>query len=100
MVACWELPTTLLLALIAVNLEPLIRCSDGRWRSAARQFPSGGIADEDMEELGIGRLVEFFRSGAIVTDRGRAYLQNSNLRGEFAQAPARLATREAHYSMQ
>jgi hypothetical protein len=100
MVAFWDLPTSVLLGLIAANLEPLVRCSDGRWRSCRRGVPNHGLAWEDVEDLERGRLVECWCDGAVITDLGRTLLSSMRSSGTSLQTPARLTDREAHPSLQ
>ena len=99
MTAFWELPKTHLLVLMAAQLEPLMRCSDGRWRSVAKHFPVEGLAETDIDEVEAERLIEFCPLGAIVTERGRRMLDGDADMPHF-QIGARQAEREAHRSVQ
>ena len=75
MVAYWELSKTHLLVLLAANLEPLKRFSDGRWRTADRHFPPEGLAATDVEELEANGFVECYPGSALISDKGRAVLK-------------------------
>jgi hypothetical protein len=101
MAAFWELPKAHLLVLMAAQLEPLRRCSDGRWRSVARHFPVEGIEEVDIDEVEAEKLIEFCPLGAIVTERGRRMLDGGREDGGGVfQTGALLAEREAHRSVQ
>jgi hypothetical protein len=99
MTAFWELPKSHLLVLMAAQLEPLRRCSDGRWRSVAKHFPVEGLSEIDIDEVEAEKLIEFCPLGAIVTERGRRVMDGGEVGGIF-QTGARLAEREAHRSVQ
>ncbi|MBV9569668.1 MAG: hypothetical protein JO056_00300 [Alphaproteobacteria bacterium] len=102
MIAYWDLRKGQLLALIAANLEPLRKCSDGRWRSLARCFPADGLSQDDLDEVESEQLIEYCPLGAIITDKGRAVLYPRTA----AELPAALTAARAsedhaaHHSLQ
>ena len=95
-----ELSTDQLLALMTVNLGPIWKCSDRRWRSARRGFPADGIDDDDVYVLGREGLIELSGSVAIATDCGRELLQTGEWLRPFAAATARSGTQSPHMSLQ
>jgi len=95
-----ELSTDQLLALMTVNIGPIWRCSDRRWRSAWRGFPADGMADDDITFLSREGLIEWTGSVAIATDSGRSVLQTGQWLRPFAAVPARSGTQSAHMSLQ
>jgi len=94
------LPAGELLALIAVNLEPLRKCSDGLWRSATRNFPADGITENQVATLCANGLVEWCQDVAIVTDAGRSSPQTGIWTKNFPATPARAGNLAAHFSLQ
>ncbi len=98
---CEGLSSDQILALIAVNYAPIVRCDDGRWRSLWNNFPSNGIADEDVRVLSHRALVELGPWGAIVTDHGLSVLKASHSwTKSFTAVPARAGTHQPHRSLQ
>jgi len=96
-----EITSDQILALIAVNYGPIQRCRDGRWRSLWNNFPSTGIADEDVQVLSHRALVEVGPWGAIVTVAGLSALKESHsATRSFVAVPARSGTHEPHRSLQ
>jgi hypothetical protein len=98
MIALWELPQGLLLGLLAADLEPLMRCSDGRWRSVERFFPPEGLSHTNVKRLEAEHLIERSSGLAILTDQGKTLLRNSQWSAEFPKVPA--VSNEPHLSLQ
>lgn len=99
--ACENLSTNQLLALVAANIAPLVRCSDGRWRASWRNFPDSGVAETEVRFLMQERLVECAGNTAIVTGRGRQLIESCQSRSpSFAALPAMTGTEAAHRSLQ
>src|SRR5208282_5954237 len=95
-----ELSTDQLLALMTVNIGPIWKCSDRRWRSARRGFPADGIDDDDVYFLCREGLIELSGSVAIATDNGRSLLQTGEWLRPFVAVTARSGTQSAHLSLQ
>jgi hypothetical protein len=95
-----ELSTEQLLALMTVNIGPIWKCSDRRWRSARRGFPADGIDDDDVYFLCREGLIELSGSVAIATDSGRLLLQTGEWLRPFVAVTARSGTQSAHLSLQ
>jgi hypothetical protein len=95
-----QLSAAQLLALIAANLAPIERCSDGQWRTGTRQFPSEGVAEDDVVALWRLRLVERTPTGAIITDLGRTVLlSRENADDASTATPAQSGTQDATLSV-
>jgi len=95
-----ELSTEQLLALMTVNIAPIWKCSDRRWRSTWKGFPTEGICDDDVTFLWKEGLIEWSGSVALATDAGREILQTGQWLRPFAAVPARGGTQSAHLSLQ
>ncbi|HWU25047.1 MAG TPA: hypothetical protein VN154_01475 [Rhizomicrobium sp.] len=95
-----ELTTSQLFALMAVNYGPAKRCSDGRWRSEWKGFPTEGIAQEDIGVLWRAHLIEWAGNVAVATEAGCSILQNGEWLRPFDATPARSGTQTAHLSLQ
>ena len=94
------LSSTQLIGLIAVNLAPAVRNTDGRWRSAWKAFPAEGVSEEDLCTLRDEGLIEMTPTVALVTDFGRRVLQADGGPGPYTAMPARPGTQDAHLSLQ
>jgi hypothetical protein len=72
----WILSPELVLGLMSVRLEPLRRCSDGRWRSQTLYFPTAGLSSHIIDKLIEEGLVEKASRRIALTAHGADALDN------------------------
>ena len=94
------LPAHIVLALMVIDLEPVCRWSDGRWRTVGRSCPMDGLAESDLEEMAQNRLVELSSAAAIITEYGRKVLREASSPIGMAGIAAKLSERDTHLSIQ
>jgi len=95
-----DLSKSQLLALMAVNIAPLRRCSDGLWRAHWNEFPDCGIAVDDIFLLCSAGFVEMTHAGAIVTEEGQSVMQFGQALESPTVTPALRGLQDAHVTLQ